>query len=462
MFGRKQEISLQFNQILDSLLLAFLFWFAHWVRYEMQDWFDLPVIPTFENFLWVMAVIVPFTPVALEFQGYYTNVLQKSPFTAVRQLFQAMVYIGLVIGACVVFLKWTTDSRTVLVMFAGLTVAAFLAKEAIYKGILRKRLLSGQLKEAVVLIGRPEDVEEVLEHMPLEQQLEMDVVARLDIDEVTTGGLIELLHTHSVARVVFAAEHAYFSQVQEALIACEREGVEVWLSADFFRTTLARPGFENVGGRPMLVFRTTPDISWALLFKNAFDRVGAGVLIVASSPLWIVAWLGIRMSSPGPVLFRQERGGLYGRPFTMYKFRTMNHDAEHLRAELEEQNEMCGPVFKIEEDPRVFRFGKLLRQFSIDELPQLINVLLGQMSLVGPRPLPVYEVEKIERSEQRRRLSVKPGLTCLWQVGGRNRITDFEEWVQLDLKYIDNWSLWLDLKILLKTIPAVLSGFGAR
>ena len=180
-----------------------------------------------------------------------------------------------------------------------------------------------------------------------------------------------------------------------------------------------------------------------------------------SLPLWLVAIIGIRFSSRGPVFFRQERAGLYGKPFIMWKFRTMHQGAEKKRSELEAHNEMDGPVFKITNDPRIFSFGRWLRRTSIDELPQLINVLRGEMSLVGPRPLPVYEIQRIEKHAQRRRLSVKPGLTCLWQVTGRNGIKNFEEWVALDLKYIDNWSFWLDLQILAQTLPAVIRGSGA-
>jgi exopolysaccharide biosynthesis polyprenyl glycosylphosphotransferase len=210
------------------------------------------------------------------------------------------------------------------------------------------------------------------------------------------------------------------------------------------------------------VFRTTPEISWALMVKSVIDRVGAAVLILLAAPFFVGAAIGIRITSPGPVVFRQKRAGKHGRPFTMFKFRTMQTDAEMRQAELIAYNQMTGPVFKIERDPRITRFGRWLRKWSIDELPQLVNVLQGHMSLVGPRPLPIYEVEKFEDTAQRRRLSVKPGLTCLWQVSGRNEVKDFREWVRLDLKYIDNWSIWLDFKILLKTIPAVLSGFGAK
>ena len=175
--------------------------------------------------------------------------------------------------------------------------------------------------------------------------------------------------------------------------------------------------------------------------------------------------IGIRLKSPGaPVFFSQMRAGRYGQPFRMWKFRTMVPNAEELLEKIKQEhgNQMDGPVFKLDNDPRVFPFGSLLRKLSIDELPQLINVVLGDMSLVGPRPLPLYEVEAFSELSHRRRLSVRPGITCEWQAGGRNTISNFEEWVEMDLRYIDNWSLWLDLTILMRTIPAVLLSKGAK
>jgi lipopolysaccharide/colanic/teichoic acid biosynthesis glycosyltransferase len=179
----------------------------------------------------------------------------------------------------------------------------------------------------------------------------------------------------------------------------------------------------------------------------------------------LIAAVGIKIASPGaPVIFSQWRAGRYGKPFKMYKFRTMVANAEELLKTVKEEhgNEMAGPVFKLQSDPRIFRFGALLRKFSIDELPQLLNVLLGQISMVGPRPLPLYEVEAFSEISHRRRLSIKPGITCEWQIGGRNQITSFDDWVAMDLRYIDNWSLWLDFQIMLKTIPAVFLGKGAK
>jgi exopolysaccharide biosynthesis polyprenyl glycosylphosphotransferase len=212
----------------------------------------------------------------------------------------------------------------------------------------------------------------------------------------------------------------------------------------------------------MLVYRTTPDLSWALIVKNVTDCTIAAAGLIVLAPLLVIIALAVRATSPGPVIFWQRRAGIHGKPFTMLKFRTMFVNAENHRSGLLGQNEMRGPVFKIEKDPRLTPVGRWLRRASLDELPQLVNVFLGEMSLVGPRPLPLYEVEKFTKAAYRRRLSMKPGLTCLWQIRGRNNVTSFDEWVRMDLEYIDHWSLSLDLLILLRTIPAVVAGAGAK
>jgi exopolysaccharide biosynthesis polyprenyl glycosylphosphotransferase len=217
-------------------------------------------------------------------------------------------------------------------------------------------------------------------------------------------------------------------------------------------------------GHPLLIFRTAPELSWQSLVKHIMDFAGAFLLLLVLNVIPVIPLiaLSIKLTSSGPVFFRQQRSGRNGAPFTLYKFRTMVTNAEQLKHELAAMNEMTGPVFKVTNDPRVTPLGKFLRKYSLDELPQLFNVLRGEMSLVGPRPLPVDEVKRFNDLSHRRRLSVKPGLTCLWQVSGRNQITDFKDWVRLDLDYIDNWSLWLDVKILLLTLPAVLRGTGAK
>jgi exopolysaccharide biosynthesis polyprenyl glycosylphosphotransferase len=199
-----------------------------------------------------------------------------------------------------------------------------------------------------------------------------------------------------------------------------------------------------------------------MITKLLLDFFGALALVVITAPLLLFIAVLVKLTSPGPAFFRQQRSGLNGAPFEILKFRTMVSNAEQFKHELAAMNEMSGPVFKVTNDPRVTPIGKWLRKWSLDELPQLFNVLKGEMSLVGPRPLPVDEVRRFSDLAHRRRLSVKPGLTCLWQIKGRNQISDFKEWVRLDLEYIDNWSIWLDLKILLLTPPAVVRGTGAK
>jgi exopolysaccharide biosynthesis polyprenyl glycosylphosphotransferase len=213
-------------------------------------------------------------------------------------------------------------------------------------------------------------------------------------------------------------------------------------------------------GMPFLAFSTVPTDSLALLVKRVFDLVFSVATLLFLSPLLLVISVAVKLESPGPVLFRQRRVGLNGREFVLLKFRSMRADAEAEQAALSHRNEMNGPVFKLSDDPRVTRVGRILRKASLDELPQFWNVLRGEMSVVGPRPPIPAEVKRYERRE-RRRLSMKPGITCVWQVSGRNEI-DFDRWVQLDLAYIDNWSFWRDMKIVLKTIPAVIWGRGAR
>jgi exopolysaccharide biosynthesis polyprenyl glycosylphosphotransferase len=247
--------------------------------------------------------------------------------------------------------------------------------------------------------------------------------------------------------------------MKQIFLLCEEMGIRIRVAMNFFQNRLARIEIEELEGIPFLTFTTTPSNETQLAAKRLLDIVvSVGILGIAAPVITVIA-AAIRITSPGSVVFKQKRIGLNGRMFTLYKFRTMIEDAHERRGEIEHLNEMTGPVFKAKDDPRITPVGRFLRKFSLDEIPQLWNVLKGDMSLVGPRPPIPEEVASYHRWH-RRRLSMKPGLTCLWQISGRNNI-DFDRWMQLDLQYIDNWSPSLDLKILLRTIPAVLSGKGA-
>ncbi|MEY4509337.1 MAG: hypothetical protein RLZZ450_1459 [Pseudomonadota bacterium] len=244
------------------------------------------------------------------------------------------------------------------------------------------------------------------------------------------------------------------------LTPCETLGVPAGLAIDMAPHSVARPRVEFVFGHPFVEFELAPRAPGPLLIKHAIDVIAAALGLVLLSPLLVLVGLTILLTMGRPILFIQERAGRRGRPFRMFKFRTMVTDAEAQKASLAEHNIMGGPVFKVKDDPRVTRLGRLLRSSSIDELPQLLNVVLGQMSLIGPRPLPRAEQENIV-GWHRRRLSMKPGMTGLWQVSGRSNV-DFDQWMKLDLLYVDTWSLRADARILLKTVPVLLHRRGAH
>jgi exopolysaccharide biosynthesis polyprenyl glycosylphosphotransferase len=269
------------------------------------------------------------------------------------------------------------------------------------------------------------------------------------------------LREHVVDEVVIALPvSSYYAHFSHMLLACEEQGILVHMLPDFFDVNHARLSLEVLEDQPVITLRTGAMEGWPVLVKRIVDLAVAVVLLILLMPLFIIVAVLIKLTSPGPIFFVQDRVGFHKRPFRFLKFRTMVQDAEKQQLALEELNQVSGPVFKIWNDPRMTPVGSLLRRTSVDELPQLINVILGDMSLVGPRPLPFRDYQAFDSDWHRRRFSVRPGMTCLWQVGGRNSLP-FDRWMELDMHYIDHWSLWLDFKILASTVPAVVSGKGA-
>lgn len=251
-----------------------------------------------------------------------------------------------------------------------------------------------------------------------------------------------------------------YAQIESVVSLLEEQGITAHLLSDFFPQKLARSQPADFDGFPLVSLHSVPPFSWRTEAKRLFDLVVAIVLLLICAPLFALVAIAIKLDSAGPVFFIQDRFGFNKRRFRMIKFRTMRADAEARMEEIEHLNEKTGPIFKMRNDPRVTRVGRWLRKASIDELPQLANVLLGDMSIVGPRPLSVRDALRMEAAWQKRRFSVKPGLTCLWQVSGRSNLS-FEQWMQLDLDYIDRWSLALDVSILIRTIPAIVMARGA-
>jgi exopolysaccharide biosynthesis polyprenyl glycosylphosphotransferase len=459
--SRNENFRIQSLQLLD----AFLVWLGFWLGWEIREWIIGVEDASRDTIFWMLYIAVPFTPLVLEYFGFYAHIRTRNFGSSFFQLLKGMLVILLFIGIFSIFAQISDTRRLSLANGLTLTFVLILLRDRITAMRLRNPSRNSAHRERIVIAGTGGEMQGLLDELGPEVTGGWDVVELFDLEQDDVERLFALLKGKSVSRVVFSARQTAFEKVARAVEACELQGVEAWISASFIRTQIARPVFDGLGEKPMLVLRSTPDLSWELMCKDIIDRVGAALIILVSSPLWLVAYLGIRSQSPGhPVFFSQMRAGRYGRPFRMWKFRTMCPDAEQRLNEVKATrgNQMEGPVFKLDDDPRIFSFGAFLRKWSIDELPQLLNVLKGDMSLVGPRPLPLYEVEAFAEFSHRRRLSVKPGITCLWQAGGRNRITSFEEWVELDLRYIDTWSLWLDFKILLKTIPAVLFARGAK
>lgn len=337
----------------------------------------------------------------------------------------------------------------------------------------------GKNQIRILIIGSRERAKETIRAILDAENPLLSIVGCLEVDDSRTGQFVVdgvqvigdmrqfkfILLNNVIDEVILAVPLKKIQDVNDQITFAEKLGVKIRIMPDWqlqkvmFRPETATINFENFVGIPTLSLSSTPKNNLELLVKSFIDYVGATSLILLLSPVMLGVAILVKLSSPGPVIFSQERAGLNGRRFRLYKFRTMVADAEVLRESLETLNEMDGPVFKITNDPRITRIGKFLRRTSLDELPQLFNILRGDMSLVGPRPPIPEEVEQYLPC-QRRRLSMKPGLTCIWQVTSRRNDIPFEKWMKMDLKYIDNWCLLLDLKLLLRTLSTVLLGSG--
>jgi exopolysaccharide biosynthesis polyprenyl glycosylphosphotransferase len=390
-------------------------------------------------------------------------------FLAVALLGAATIWVGsLLIGL----------SRDVTAAFSGAFVVAcgvcLLVRLAV-NAIVRRAMLASKAGRHVIIVGTNQRAVELARRMDTSPGSGLKLVGFVDQhwageDEFRQSGykvvsdfagFQDFLRDHVVDEVVICTPlKSLYDKSATIFAQCEQQGITVRFRSDPVSPSIGRSWIDEFEGQPVLTVNSTPPQRVSLHVKRLVDVVASAGLLLSISPLMVMIALAIKSTSSGPVFFTQERVGLNKRRFRLYKFRTMVIDAEQRLASLESMNEVTGPVFKIKRDPRVTRVGRFLRKSSLDELPQLFNVLKGEMSLVGPRPLAVRDYRGITEDWQRRRLSVLPGITCLWQVLGRNSIP-FDRWMELDLEYIDNWSLLLDLKICIKTIPAVVSGAGA-
>ena len=442
------------------------------LRTFFPNLFPLP-IHSLDEYLLLLLFILPIWGLLLSAAGFYrshrTLPLGEEIWGAGKVAFGGTTILVLLIFG----LRLDFVSRWFLVLFGILNFLFLTAEKIALRQLSRWVRSRGFNFRTALIVGTGPKAARFADFLEAHPDWGFRVVGYLDDDNGGEIGLAgrwpclgtitnmeSVLGAEVIDEVIFVIEKGKLAEYEDALLVAERHGVRAHVSLDIFPHVLARPVLEELDGIPLLSFTTTPSNPVELAAKRAIDLVLALVLFVVTLPVQLVAAAAILLLSGTPVFFRQVRCGLNGRQFTLLKFRTMESGAEDRLAEISHLNEMTGPVFKARRDPRLTAAGRLLRRLSIDELPQLWNVIVGDMSLVGPRPPLPDEVSRYE-PWQRRRLSMKPGLTCLWQVSGRSEL-DFDRWMALDLKYIDTWSPLLDLKILLKTVPAVLSGRGAR
>jgi exopolysaccharide biosynthesis polyprenyl glycosylphosphotransferase len=455
--------------LFDVLMTAMAY--ALSVHLTSQLWTHLP-IDTFAYFS-IVPLIMLFIVGFLSHFGGYKSPCRVSMF---QYVWSALRAIALTIGALLfilVMLKIDYISRTVVLSFAAIELVCIITIRAAFKRYQAICVRDLRNASRVLIIGTGERAKELSKNLRAQSEWGIDVVGHLDPDPTRIGttilgapvlGTVEdigcILKANVIDEVVIAITRSMLTDAEPIAHACEEEGIKLRFMADLFNLEAARTNLIQLGSIPLLTLETVAQDEIQLWVKRGFDLL----LTIAALPLviflMVIIAIAVKLDSPGPIFFVQQRVGLKKRLFPMLKFRSMHQNAEEMLAKIEHLNEAQGPIFKMKNDPRITRVGKWLRITSMDELPQLLNVLAGHMSLVGPRPMSIRDVDLFDRGIQRKRFSVKPGLTCIWQISGRSELP-FSKWLELDLKYIENWSLWLDLKILVKTIPVVLLFRGA-
>jgi exopolysaccharide biosynthesis polyprenyl glycosylphosphotransferase len=477
MFSRRSR-NVAFSCVLnDVAATAAAFTLAYMIRMwaGQKGWHHLTPIFLFNLYLPVLLAAVLIFPFLGYILGAYKQVELRRPRDIANDVLK-MAALGLLTLFSLLFLvKGHYVSRTFLALFAVLQVLLL--------GTSRWLLLIGgtwlrsrpDQRRHFIIVGSGAGAAEVATLLEAGEHFGLSLMAFVYIGNqplTSPVGLLraypvlpkeqlaELLHKRVVDEVVFAVDKEELIELEPLMRQCEQEGVRIRIQLDFLPKGFAHVFVEHLAHVPLLTLASTPQNDFALFFKRAVDVIVAAVSLVVLSPLFLILAVLVKLSSKGSVFFRQTRCGLGGRYFVLLKFRSMVLNADELLSDLSELNEAEAPLFKMRNDPRCTKVGRWMRTFSLDELPQLWNILRGDMSLVGPRPPLPQEVEQYQ-PWQRRRLRMRPGLTCLWALEGRSQLR-FERWTRLDLLYIDNWSIWLDLKILLRTIPTVLSGRGAH
>ncbi len=458
--------------LLDVVLINASMVLAYWVRYELQWFRDISFFHPLSGYIPVGLVFTLLMLIAFRVDQVYQNWRNSPWLDQVYRLTNSTAKSVVVLLAFTFIVQPLSYSRLLLIeagIIALLLLSAARAAQGSVRGYLRRR---GIGVERVIIVGAGEVGRTVMRTIVARPHLGYTVIGFVDDDEDkgrthigrfkalgSLANLPRLLEEEQPDQVIITLPWMYHRKILDLVHECQLRGVTPRIVPDLFQMSLSRVDVNDLGGVPLIGVREVGFSRTAVLVKRALDILLAALALTLGLPILALIALAIRLDSPGPIIFRQTRVGQDGRPFEMYKFRSMRQGSEAELADLLDLNEAEGPWFKMRRDPRLTRVGQFLRRTSLDEVPQLWNVLRGEMSIVGPRPPLPNEVEQYQEWH-RKRLQVLPGITGLWQVSGRSLLS-FDEMVLLDIHYIENWSLWLDLKILLLTIPQVLLGRGA-
>ena len=457
----------------DMAVTIISFYVAYWIRSLYPLSWQREGLYPLHLYSWLLLVIVPASSFFLFYYRAYRSYRTISFLSEVATIGKAVISVGIIIGTIAFGLKSYYLSRTFVLTVAEVNFVLLVIERFCIRGFSWYIREHGYNYRNILIVGTDDTALDIARRIENYRHWGINVLGFIsdnahEMSDTIQGYRIigklpeleQIITREVVDEVIFTIPARRLSEFEDVFLMLEDNGINARMVANIFPNVIAKLGLEELESIPLLTFTTTPTNMLALVTKRVFDILSAIVLMIGALPFMVLTAFLIKATSPGPVFFKQKRSGLHGRVFTLYKFRSMAADAEDRKKELAGRNEMGGPVFKIADDPRVTKIGRFIRKTSIDELPQLWNVLKGDMSIVGPRPPLPAEVEQYKRW-QRRRLSMRPGLTCLWQISGRNKINDFDEWVKLDLQYIDTWSLGLDMKIFLKTIPVVVFRKGA-
>lgn len=463
----KERTSLFATLVFSGDMLALMV--AFYAAYFLRSFFLLRSAPPlgFVRHFDILVLALPAFALCFAGMGLYQSFSMRSLSEELRRTAKASGCALLVVIVLIFYLKYQFASRSFLGMFSVFSCALAMGQRMVAHVLLGKLQLAEHHYCNILIVGTGDRARQMGSTVSAHGTWGLRLMGYIQEDDQqkvgcdlpicgTLGNFQQTMHGRVVDGVVFAVPHERVSLVKEAFDYCRQVGIPVYFYVSPYDEFVSQAKIEELGGIGLIAFPNKSINEYQVLLKRAFDLAVSAALLAAFAPLIPLIAVSIKLNSPGSVFFRQTRVGMNGRLFTLYKFRTMVVGAEAMKSSLAGMNEMDGPVFKIRKDPRVSTVGRFLRRISLDEVPQLFNVLAGHMSVVGPRPPLPEEVSQYE-VWHRRRLSVRPGLTCLWQVSGRNGV-DFRTWMELDLQYIDNWSWKLDLSILFRTIPAMFRG----